>query len=77
MQLQAEIQSLNETRAELMKELLRRQAALTAAEAEVKRFEKLEEKERTLFHVLERRREQAEADDATARRYTIARRQQS
>ena len=76
MQLQAEIQSLNETRAELMKELQRRRTALTAAEAEVKRFERLEEKERAAFHVLELRREQAEADDATARRYTIARRQQ-
>ena len=75
--LKAEIQSLNETRAELMKELQRRQTALTDAEAEVKRFERLEEKERTAFHLLELRREQAEADDATARRYTIARQQQS
>ena len=77
MQLKAEIQSLNETRAQLMKELQRRQTALTTAEAEVKRFERLEEKERNAFHVLELRREQAEADDATARWYTIARRQQS
>jgi flagellar FliJ protein len=76
-QLEAEIQSLAETRAELIKELERRQDALVASEAEVKRFERLQEKERAACHVLELRREQAEADDATARRYTIERRRKS
>ena len=74
MQLQADIQALEGTRAELTKELERRQFALVAAEAEVKRFERLEEKEREAWHVLDRQREQAEADDATSRRYTMERR---
>jgi len=77
MQLQAEIQSLAETGAELIKELERRQGALVASEAEVKRFERLEVKERAACHALELRREQAEADDATARRYTIERQRKS
>lgn len=76
-QLQAEIQSLGETRVELMKERDRRQAALIASEAEVKRFERLEEKERAACQALELRQEQAEADDATARRYTIERQRKS
>jgi flagellar FliJ protein len=76
-QLEAEIQSLGETRAELIRELERRQLVLVASEAEVKRFERLEEKERAACHALELRREQAEADDATARRYTIERRRKS
>lgn len=76
-QLQADIQSLGETRGELTKELQRRQHALMSAEAEVKRFERLEEKERAAFLALELQREQAEADDSTARRYTIQRRQTS
>ena len=77
MQLQAEIQSLAETQAELIKELERRQGALVASEAEVKRFERLEENERAACHALQLRREQAEADDATARRYTIERQRKS
>ena len=73
-QLEAEIQSLRETRAELVKELERRRGALVASEVEVKRFERLEENERAARRALELHREQAEADDATARRYTIERR---
>jgi flagellar FliJ protein len=73
LQLQAQIQSLTETRGEMLQELERRQKALTEAEAEVKRFERLEEKERAAYRVQEIRREQAEADEATARRYTIER----
>ena len=77
LQLQAEIHSLGETRAELIKELERRQGVLVASEAEVKRFERLEENERAACHALQLRREQAEADDATARRYTIERQRKS
>ena len=73
LQLQAQIQSLTETRGEMLQELERRQKTLTEAEAEVKRFERLEEKERAAYRVQEIRREQAEADEATARRYTIER----
>lgn len=77
MQLEAETQSLGETRADVTKELERRQAALVAAEAEVKRFERLEEKERAASYALQLRHEQAEADEATSRRYTMERRQKS
>jgi flagellar FliJ protein len=73
LQLQAEMQSLQHTRSELVQELQRRQIALIAAEAEVKRFERLEQKDRTAYHAQAFRREQAEADDATARRYTLKR----
>jgi len=73
LQLQAEIHALSDTRAKLVQELERRQLALVAAEAEVKRFERLEEKERTASYAEALRREQAEADDATATRYTIER----
>ena len=73
LQLQAEIQSLHDTRSELIQELERRQLALANAESEVKRFERLEEKDRAAFHALARRREQAEADEASSRRYTIER----
>ena len=71
LQLQADLQSLQATRTELLKELDRRQQVLVEAEAEVKKFERLEDKERTAFRAEQSRREQAEADDATARRYTI------
>ncbi len=73
LQLQAELNSLEVTRKELVQELDRRQQVLVEAEAEVKKFERLEEKERTAFQVEQFRREQAEADDASGRRYTIAR----
>lgn len=73
LQLQAEMQSLNHTRSELIQELQRRQIALIAAETEVKRFERLEQKDRSEYHAQAVRREQAEADDATACRYTIKR----
>ncbi len=57
----------------LVQELQRRQHALVVAEAEVKRFEKLEEKDRIAFHIAMLRRQQAEADDATSSRYIIER----
>jgi flagellar FliJ protein len=74
LQLQAEIQALSETRSKLIQELERRQQVLVTAEAEVKRYERLEEKERKAYHAEVFKHEQAEADDATARRYTIERR---
>lgn len=73
LQLEADIRALRQTRSELVQELERRQGTLMAAELEVKRFERLEEKERAAFYAEASRREQAEADEATARRYTIER----
>lgn len=73
MQLQAQLQTLEKTRGDLIQELQRRQQALVAAEAEVRRFEKLEEKDRQSFRDAQLRREQAEADDATSCRYIIDR----
>ena len=73
LQLQAQLQALGKTRGDLVQELQRRQRALVAAEAEVKRFEKLEEKDRIAFHSAMLPRQQAEADDATSSRYIIER----
>ena len=73
LQLQAQIQSLARTRGELVQELQRRRHALVAAEAEVRRFEKLEEKDRVAFRMATLRREQAESDDANTSRYIIDR----
>jgi flagellar FliJ protein len=73
LQLQAQMQSLARTRGELLQELQRRQQALIAAEAEVRRFEKLEEKDRHAFRIATLRREQAESDDANNSRYIIDR----
>lgn len=74
LQLQAEIQTLSETRSKLMQELQRRQQLLVNAQAEVKRYERLQENDRKAYHAQVLKHEQAEADDATARRYTIERR---
>jgi flagellar FliJ protein len=74
MQLLAELQSLAQTKRELLQELDRRKQVLAAAEAEVKRFERLEEKDRTQFLAEQAKREQAELDDATARRFALIRR---
>ncbi len=74
-QLQADVQSLGETRSKLEQELERRQNVLLAAEAEVKRFERLEEKEMAAFRADELKREQAEADEASSVRYMMERRQ--
>ena len=71
MQLPAEQESLLQTRAELVQELARRQQKLAEAEAEVKRLEKLEQRDRDLHLTEMRRREQAEIDDATSRRYAL------
>lgn len=74
LQLQVQLQALGITRDELMQESQRRQHALVAAEAEVKRYERLEEQDRMVFQKEFRRREQAVSDDMTSCRYTINRR---
>ena len=73
LQLESDIHALQHARSELVQESERRQGTLIAAESEVKRFERLEEKERAAFHAEASRREQAAADEATARRYTMER----
>jgi len=73
LQLQAQIQALNQTRGELEQELQRRRAALIAAEAEVKRFEKLQQKDFAVFQSMMNRRQQAEIDDVVSCRYIINR----
>jgi len=73
-QLQSDIHSLGETRDQLEQELQRRQQALIAAEAEVKRFERLEENEIATYRTTQQRREQAESDEAAATRYLMEQR---
>lgn len=77
MQLQADIGSLQETRQKLTAELQRRQDLLVLAEAEMKKYEKLEEKQRQEHDENLRKQEQAEADEATSRQYAIALRKMS
>jgi len=72
MQLEADERALLHTRGELIQELARRQQKLILAEAELKRFEKLQARERQRFDAELRRREMAESDDATSRRYTLS-----
>jgi flagellar FliJ protein len=76
LQLQADLHALSETRVQLVQELERRQQALVAAEVEAQRFQRLEEKERAAAYAEALRRQQAEADDASASRYTIQQQQQ-
>src|SRR6056297_1423144 len=73
MQLQADIGQLNQTRAELVIERDRRQRLLLDAEAEVKRFERLEEIEREAARMQMLRREQADADERSSQAYVLAR----
>lgn len=73
LQLQAELHALQQTKNDLLQELDRRKQMLAAAEAEVKRFERLEEKDRLQFAAEQAKREQAELDDASSRRYTMMR----
>src|SRR6056297_2525747 len=73
MQLQADIGQLDQTRAELVIERDRRQRLLLDAEAEVKRFERLEEIEREAARMQMLRREQADADERSSQAYVLAR----
>lgn len=72
MQLANQAESLLETDEQLLQALAQRQRRLVEAEAEVKRFERLEERERVAFHQELRRREQHESDDAAGRRHSMA-----
>ena len=51
----------------------KRRATLVEAEAELKRFEKLKENEEAEFRALQSKRENAEADEVSTRRYTLQR----
>jgi len=73
LQLQADIEALNLTLGELVTELERRRGKLVDAEAELKRFQKLRDNAELEFRALETKREHAEADEVTTRRYTIQR----
>jgi flagellar FliJ protein len=73
LQLQADIGALNLTLGELITELERRRGKLVDAEAELKRFQKLRDNAELEFRALETKREHAEADEVTTRRYTIQR----
>ena len=73
LQLQADIGSLQSTVAELTAEMDRRRTKLVEAEAELKRFEKLKANDEAEFRDLESKREHAEADEVSNRRYTIKR----
>ncbi len=68
-QLQGDVDSILQTRRQLVIELERRQQALMLAEAEVKKYEKLEEGERREYNANQLRIAQREADDATSRKY--------
>ena len=73
LQLQADIGSLESTVAELTAEMDRRRVKLVEAEAELKRFEKLKENDEAEFRALESKREQAESDEVSNRRYILQR----
>ncbi len=68
-QLQTEMRALRETRVQLEQELLRRQQALRAAQAEVKRFERLADHELAAHRTKSQQREQTESDEAAATRH--------
>lgn len=74
LQLQADLASLHQTKQQLLQELDRRKQALAEAEAEVKRFERLEEKDRLKFLAEQAKYEQTQLDEATSRRYAMMRR---
>jgi flagellar FliJ protein len=75
LQLQAQTESLAQARNQLVEERARRHQQLIEAEAEVKRFERLEQRQRDAYLSEQRSREQSESDDATGRRYALARQQ--
>jgi len=77
LQLQAERNALQQTREKLEAELERRRQLLVAAEAEVKRLERLRDRQASQHAVEAQRQAQAEADDLTAARFLIARRRES
>ena len=70
LQLEADAISLLQTRQKLVVERDHRQQRLIEAEAELKRYQKMEQKERAEYDALQLRLQQIEADDATSRKYT-------
>lgn len=70
LQLEADAISLMQTREKLVVERDRRQQRLVEAEAELKRYQKMEQKERAAYDALQLRLQQIEADDATSGKYT-------
>lgn len=69
MQLQVEAESLLQTHQQLNEELQRRRQRLNMAEAELKKFERLKEKDHATHDDELRRREQVELDEASTRRF--------
>jgi flagellar protein FliJ len=51
----------------------KRRIKLVEAETELKRFEKLKENDEAKFRALESKRENAETDEVSTRRYTLQR----
>ena len=76
LQLQADINALQTTVAELRVEMEKRREKLVAAEAELKRFEKLKETDEAAFRALESKRENEEADEVSSRQYALERQRQ-
>lgn len=74
LQLQAEQMSLRQTKETLARELQRRRDVLIAAEAEVKRLERLRETRKAEHEQTQLKREQDESDDLTIARMIIAKR---
>ena len=54
----------------------KRREKLVAAEAELKRFEKLKENDEAAFRALESKRENEEADEVSSRQYALERQRQ-
>ncbi len=74
MQLAAQADSLRQTRQQLLAALAERRQRLVDAEAEVKRFERLEENDRDEYQRERRRREQRDNDEAAGRIHAAANR---
>ena len=70
-QLEAQEKSLAETRGKLEQELGRRQQLLVDAEAELKRFERLRDKDQLNHQANVLRQEQNELDESINRRYAM------
>ncbi|MEM9586021.1 MAG: flagellar export protein FliJ [Planctomycetota bacterium] len=69
LQLEADLANLSNTRQQLLAELSRRQEVLTAAEADVKRYERLRERAQSEFHAQQQKKDQHEMDEAAQRAY--------
>ena len=72
--LKADLRALSETRAKLEHELGRRRQKLVAAEADVKRYERLEEKQRDSHRLEQQRRQQVATDEAATVQFLMKRR---